>query len=100
MQENAAAGQQPQQKMVSPTSVQGQVMGPGRLTELELPTPGVLQAITNTHSPSPGAGGAGNPWEGGHSPSPSGGGEHSGAATGSWWSSSSASNSFKGGCCC
>ena len=100
MQENAAAGQQPQQQMVSPTSVQGQAMGPGRLTELELPTPGVLQAITNTHSPSPGAGGAGNPWEGGQSPSPSGGGEHSGAATGSWWSSSSASNSFKGGYCC
>ncbi|KAK9833096.1 hypothetical protein WJX74_007069 [Apatococcus lobatus] len=95
MQENDAAEQMPHQKATYPASVQGQAEGPGHLTALELPTPGVLQAITNTHSPSPSAGGAGNPWEGAQSPSPSGG-DQSGAPTGSWWSSSSASNSFRG----
>ncbi|KAK9865934.1 hypothetical protein WJX84_003584 [Apatococcus fuscideae] len=78
-----------------PSSAEGHVTGSGGLPLLDLPTPGVLQAITNTHSPSPGAGGAGNPWDAAQSPSQSGGG-HSGAATGSWWSSSSASNSFRG----
>ncbi len=60
------------------------------LPALELPTSGVLQAITNTHSPSPGAGGAASPWD--QSPAA----DHSGAPTGSWWSSSSASNSLRG----
>ena len=79
-----------------PSSAEGHVTGSGGLPLLDLPSPGVLQAITNTHSPSPGAGGAVNPWDAAQSPSQSGGG-HSGAATGSWWSSSSASNSFRGG---
>ena len=97
MQGTDAAQAQSRRNAASPASIQGQAEGPGRLAALELPTPGVLQAITNTHSPSPRAGLAGNPWEGAQSPSPSGG-DQSGAPTGSWWSSSSASNSFRGGC--